>query len=263
MLTLTSLPWQINFANLVTFSEQQVQVMERKALHPKTMLLMSDSRSLDKYDYHQLAYTINSNYAKRHDYSIRYFHTPCLDNHTEPKECIACIHPTLGGRMSPWCKLLAINDTMYRYSDFDRIVYIDSDAFVNRLDSSFRESYFNRTLNMFWNKPHNVPPVCTGIQFWQNTRLGREMIAAWWDSATAFNTQHDYEQSVFHESTAILGYVSSIGIIQEDVREYKKENKGNPFFRHITMKKEEARLRRMEAFIAKFNISSQVISELK
>jgi hypothetical protein len=163
--------------------------------------------------------------------------------------------------MSPWCKLLAINNTMYRYSDFDRIVYIDSDAFVNRLDSSFKETYFSRTLNMFWNKPYNVPPVCTGIQFWHNTWLGREMIAAWWDSNTAFNTRHDYEQSVFHQNTTILGYVSHIGIIRENVRENKKENKRKSFFRHITMKKEEARLRRMEAFIAKFNILSEAISD--
>jgi hypothetical protein len=87
------------------------------------------------------------------------------------------------------------------------------------------------------------------------------MIAAWWDSNTSFNTRHDYEQSVLHENSTILGYVSHIGIIQENVRENKKENNGKPFFRHITMKKEEARLKRMEAFIAKSNISSDAITE--
>mmetsp|Transcript_15252 Transcript_15252/g.27721 ORF Transcript_15252/g.27721 Transcript_15252/m.27721 type:complete len:139 (+) Transcript_15252:2148-2564(+) len=92
-----------------------------------TMIVMTDSRSLEVDDYHKLAYTINSHYAKIHGYTIRDVQTPCLeqldadkrvrDNGDElpKKTCIDCIHPKCGGRMTPWCKIKAINDTMHRY----------------------------------------------------------------------------------------------------------------------------------------------------
>lgn len=222
---------------------------------------MSDSRPLDQYGYHQLTYSINANYAKRHGYLIRYFHTPCLaiaQNGTkDPKECIACIHPTHGGRMSPWCKLQALNDTMYRYmNDVDRIVYVDSDVFVNRLDSPFRERYFNKTLSMFTNEGEIVP--CSGIQLWQNTKISREIVSAWWDSNvnTTFNTQHDYEQSVFHGNTTFLSrYWPNIGIIRETVRENRKILNDAAFFRHVTRKQDNARIERMKAFIDRYNIT--------
>ena len=234
-----------------------------------TMIIMSDSRSLDQYDYHALAYTINSHYAKLHNYLIRFVHTPCFTKSAEEltnkeqtadeeptKRCIACYHHEWGGRMAPWCKLLAINDTMHRYANIvDRFVYIDSDAFVARLDYPFNEHYFRKPLNMFWNHPWNSPPVCTGIQFWRNATESFEMIDAWWNSnGGIYNTRHDYEQSVFRFKTSnIYQYVSKIGIIEENVRENKYMD-DKPFFRHITIKKEKERLKRMEAFMVEHDI---------
>lgn len=231
-----------------------------------TMIIMSDSRSLDQYDYHALAYTINKHYAKLHGYLIRFVHTPCLaksaeestNNNTlntadeEPtKRCIACFHPEWGGRMAPWCKLLAINDTMHRYANsVDRFVYVDSDAFVAGLDYPFKEEYFRKPLNMFWNNPWNSPPVCTGIQFWRNTVESFEMIDAWWNAnGGVYNARHDYEQSVFRfNNSRIAQYVSKIGIIKENVRENKLMD-DKPFFRHITIKKDNERIKRMESFM--------------
>jgi hypothetical protein len=230
----------------------------------KTMLVMSDSRSLNDDDYHRLAYAINVEYANRHSYGIRFVHTPCLTptNESSNKECIACVHAQYGGRAPPWCKLLAINETMHHYSDqFDRIVYLDSDAFVNRLDHPLKETYFSKALNMFWNHPYWG--VCSGIQFWQNTRDGREMIDAWWNSNTSFNTIHDYEQSVFRYNTTIMEYVSSIGVIKENVRENRVELGGQAFFRHITRKKDNSRAMRMKTFMERNNISWSVLARLQ
>lgn len=240
----------------------------------RTMLLMSDSRPLSFFDYHQLAYRINSYYAKRHGYLIRYVPTPCLNTsetdkikirggEPETKRCIGCVHPKWGARAPPWCKLLAINDTMYRYaSEVDRIVYIDSDAFVNKLDSVLEERYFRRTLNMFWNAPFlKDSPVCSGIQFWKNTELGRQTLAAWWDSNTSYNTVHSYEQSVFNENTTMFRRLNEFNVIKENVFEWREElgedGSPQPFFRHISVKRPEgARRKRMEAFIQRHNITS-------
>ena len=75
-----------------------------------------------------------------------------------PKTCVACVHPIHGGRAAPWCKLLAIrnlmdecsssstdtttaaaaatqNTTNTTASSIEYIVYLDSDAFVNQLDT--------------------------------------------------------------------------------------------------------------------------------
>jgi len=230
-----------------------------------TMIIMSDSRSLDHLDYHTLAYTINSHYAKLHGYHMRFVHTPCLEHRAEDrvkqdeevtKRCIACIHEDWGGRMAPWCKLKAINDTMHRYGSFvDRFVYIDSDAFVAQLEAPFKEEYFREPLNMFWNKPWSSPPVCTGIQFWQNSDMSQKMIDAWWNSNTGgYNLRHDYEQSVFRfKNSTIAQYVGHIGIIEENVRENKQMDKV-PFFRHITIKRKNERFKRMAAFMTEHNI---------
>ena len=67
--------------------------------------------------------------------------------------------------MTPWCKIKAINDTMYTYQhqhadvggvdggavSVDQIIYIDSDAFVNKLNETIHDNsrYFHKTLNMF------------------------------------------------------------------------------------------------------------------
>lgn len=231
----------------------------------KTMIIMSDSRPLHQLDYHALAYTINAYYAKRHGYLIRFVQTPCLEYSAEDrvkhdeeatKRCVACIHEDWGGRTAPWCKLKAINDTMHRFGSFvDRFVYIDSDAFVAQLDVPFKEEYFQKPLNMFWNNPWNSPPVCTGIQFWQNNDMSHKMIDAWWNSNTGeYNLRHDYEQSVFRfKNSTIARYVSHIGIIRENVRENKQMDK-DPFFRHITIKKNKERFKRMEAFMSKHKI---------
>jgi len=234
-----------------------------------TMIVMSDSRSLEQYDYHSLAHAINSHYARLHGYRIRFVHTPCLQESSNllllleqkadeeaTKRCISCVHETLGGRMAPWCKLQAINETMHRFeNDVDRIVYMDSDAIVARLDEPFKEEYFRKPLNMFWNKPWEG--VCTGIQLWQNTEWGREMIDAWWKSdAGDFNTRHDYEQSVFRiRNAAIRNYKEHIGILKENVRENQQMDE-HPFFRHITIKKDGERLKRMQAFMVEHNIST-------
>ena len=254
----TTLSTTINFAEGPdalgdVFEESNNLVMTRERNQkPTTLLLMSDSRSLDIDDYHKLAYTINSHYAKLHGYMFRFVHTPCLQNANPtasdiPKECIACIHRKYGGRMSPWCKIKSINDTMYRYGHIDLIVYIDSDAFVNRLNATLKETYFGKTLNMFANKEEQIP--CSGIQFWQNTDTARTMVQAWWDSkAEYFNTRHDYEQSVFHTKSKLLReYSTEIGVVREGVREFNSVSKG--FFRHITKKADRARYLRMEQFI--------------
>lgn len=242
-----------------------------------TIIVMSDSRPLKQHDYHQLAYAINADYAKTFGYHIQFYHTPCQQQKTG-KKCVACTHPTYGGRSSPWCKLQAINHTMHLYSaegkpQFDRIVYLDSDVFVNRRTEPFKDEYFANTLNMFWNMPHTFPLVCTGIQFWLNTPKAREMLAAWWniDSRTSgFGTRHDYEQSAFHpqkhtiknngNSSGMLAFAPQhIHVIQEHVREASaKENRGG-FFRHITAKHNNIRAARMQTYMEEHGIDNEFV----
>ena len=260
-------------SNTQIYSKDQVIIatttaFQSIAISPPTslLLIMSDSRLLEVDDYHRLAYSINSHYAKLHGYKIRFVHTPCLQTTTtdneDSKQCIACIHKDYGGRMSPWCKVLSINDTLHRYSSsiFDCIVFIDSDAFVNRLDEPLHthSEYFVKTLNMFANEHEQTP--CSGIQLWHNTEQARQMIQAWWDSDTNYNVRHDYEQSVFHTKSLLKQqYIDDIGIVREPVREFSRKNtKG--FFRHITYKKEGARYKRMKAFMMQHNISVTSVS---
>ena len=83
------------------------------------------------------------------------------------------------------------------------------------------------------------------------------MIDAWWNSdAGAYNTRHYYEQSVFRfENSSAAQHVSKIGIIEENVRENKYMDK-DPFFRHITIKKNNERAKRMQSFMVQHNIPS-------
>ena len=262
-----------------------------------TILLMADSRSLDVDDYHRLALIINAHYAKLHNYSIHFVHTPCLNNDDDnkPKECIACHHSQHGGRMTPWCKILAINETLHQFYNYHhhqqldssniieqqqllRIVYLDSDAIVRRLDQPLPGSYFAKTLNLFANPKDLVP--CTGIQMWHihtttTYTQARDMMTAWWEStggsmlneqkqldANYYNTHHDYEQSVFHDfNSKLRHYSSAIHVIREPVREFNHASKG--FFRHITKKSKSPtptnvnnpRYQRMLEFIQQHNIS--------
>jgi hypothetical protein len=228
----------------------------------KTMIVMADSRSLDDDDYHKLAFTINSHYAQLHGYAIRYVHTPCLTEIADDgeygfelatKKCMACIHPRYGGRAPPWCKILAISETMHRYKDagIDQIIYIDSDAFVNKLNETIhnKKGYFKKTLNMFRQVGETIH--CSGIQLWKNTDIGRDMTQAWWDSSESlyFNYNHDYEQSVVRTRSKILQpYPAEIHRIIESVREYDTPHYTG-FFRHITYKQNMTRTNRMEEFM--------------
>ena len=94
---------------------------KKSAMRSRLLILMSDSCSLDQFGYHQLSHAINSHYARLHNYRFLYVPTPCLpnqqgnNNNTSMKQCIACIHPIYGGRAPPWCKLLALNETLHAY----------------------------------------------------------------------------------------------------------------------------------------------------
>ena len=238
------------------------------------MIVMSDSRALDIDGYHKLAFSINLHYAKIHGYAIRYVHTPCLSNEEavididntpnedgHNKTCVACIHEKYGGRSAPWCKVKAIEHIMNEYKHIQYIIFIDSDAFVNKLNEQIhnKSHYFVKTLNMFRQKSKNEQ-YCSGIQLWNNTVTARRMIQAWWDSNVHlhYNDHHDYEQSVVRNGTMghqplLEQYRHEIHAIEEDVREFNNP-RSTGFFRHITKKENNTRYRRMTEFMKENDI---------
>ena len=100
--------------------------------------------------------------------------------------------------MVPWCKLVAINDTMHAYPTHNHFVYVDSDAIISTTDP-LPAYYWNKTLNMFFNFPWLYVGACSGIQFWKRSASSELMLSAWWNTASdEYNRKHDFEQSVLN-----------------------------------------------------------------
>ena len=70
----------------------------------------------------------------------------------DTKQLAPCAHPTLGGRAAPWCKLLALHDTLSLSGDarYDLAVWLDSDLFfhdTSRSIPALLREYSNSTFD--------------------------------------------------------------------------------------------------------------------
>ena len=130
--------------------------MRRKHMHPAvvlygatavaTVIIMSDSRNESEYGYHKLAIEINRRHARLHGCEFEFVHTPCLDGADTSKTCAACVHPVHGPRAPPWCKLVVINETMKKYQNHSRFVYMDSDAVFRK---PLKANHWSAHVSMF------------------------------------------------------------------------------------------------------------------
>ena len=175
---------------------------------PHTVLVMSDSRPLAAAaagGYLSLAYLLNRAYARRHGYHLHFVQTACVDPADDIKSCACCAHATMGPRSSPWCKLVSVNRTMHAFPSAQRVVYLDSDAFVwaqgVKLETMVFKHFGARVLGLPNNLPWTMPPANSGIQFWRNTPGGRRLLQQWWDWPVTpwSNRHHEFEQAVLHE----------------------------------------------------------------
>jgi hypothetical protein len=119
------------------------------------------------------------------------------------KSQICCVHKYFAGRAAPWCKLPctynAIND------QYDRVIYIDSDAIFNHPASSLDEFLHSSSstlaplqqasLILTFNYPWTSPEANSGFQIWRNTDSAKAMIQEWWNAdAGGYSLKHSYEQ---------------------------------------------------------------------
>ena len=199
-------------------------------------LIISDTRPLTVPGYHQLSFIINTRYAAQHpDLVIINVHIPCIStekNTRNPeayKSCVGCVHAIHGERADPLCKLLALDEIMRIYSTMQRFVYIDTDAFINIGAALLPSTYFNSSLNMFYNCPwHKQRPTCSGIIFWNAGKSAKHLVRKWSDTVTASNMIHEYEQNVF---LTVFWQRNTIGI--SVIFEKTLVSEPNQLFQHI------------------------------
>lgn len=86
--------------------------------------------------YYSLAVALASLYARRHCYDMRIFRFHV----NRGKKGSACVHPTLGHRAVPWCKLISVHHTLWERTTsadgraawmYQYVVYLDSDLFFH------------------------------------------------------------------------------------------------------------------------------------
>ena len=90
--------------------------------------------------YYSYAVAISSMYAQRHCYDLRIYQFVgrLATTRVDSKLVEACTHPQLGSRAAPWCKLVALYDTLNATfgakqtpSLYEYVVWVDSDVYFN------------------------------------------------------------------------------------------------------------------------------------
>ena len=162
------------------------------------------------------AVAMASLYAQRHCYDLRVYHflrrrakrskkSAAVDD----KKDAACIHPTLGGRAAPWCKLLALYDTLSIKPLYSWVAWIDSDlAFHDHsrglpaLVREFSPSTAASDKVVAWfptNWPWHAHEPNSGFFILRNEPKrdrARELIRWWWNvpNGRKWNHRHKCEQ---------------------------------------------------------------------
>ena len=166
-------------------------------------------------------------YAQRWCYDLRvYTFVPFQSADTSGyKLLLSCAHERLGARASPWCKILAMHDTLSRGSSADGgatergagsfiysyVVWIDSDILIHDLSRSVPHllSAFShptkrafRTPAYAWfatDWPWQPTDVNTAFFILSNSSHALQLLADAWSapSGQAFNTRHKFEQEAF------------------------------------------------------------------
>lgn len=99
----------------------------------KTCIVMSDTRTPTGAvnEYYSLTAYVNYKYAQLHGYDFIYYRPYLKTISDDPMQC--CINPNTGKpRHASWAKLIPVYHTLKKYK---RVVYIDTDAMFNNLQS--------------------------------------------------------------------------------------------------------------------------------
>jgi len=164
----------------------------------------------------------------------------------------ACSHPVFGSRAPAWAKLLCIEDAMSK-ADYDRIIYIDTDAFFAQLEVDveqfLKEHAYNDELLVLTN---NYPwtraldsrggrDANTGFMIWNVQDDAFELLHQWWNTdGEVFNLKHDWEQYAFQQR--ILPIYSNQILITPEVT---FEERRGQYLRHIGSAERRFRRARM------------------
>jgi len=171
-------------------------------------------------DAYSAVLTINSAFAERHGHGFAHFEWPTSGG--DPHRTPACRHPSEGGRVAAWCKVLAVAYIALHGVGgqlCSHILHMDSDAyFVNNLlslptyfsqklldrDAALLAEGRKRSVGRNWsvllsNDHPNADPLdgdgCSGVFF---VRAGKESCAilrGWWNAHyPSTNLRHPWEQ---------------------------------------------------------------------
>lgn len=133
-------------------------------MKPSTCIIMSDSRkpSADDSMINLTSYA-NFKYAKHNGYDF-ILYRPYINN-IDIYDTLCCVNPNYGTkRHGSWAKLLAFHHTLKSY---DRVVYLDSDAIFNNLNSVeyFLSQHITNNKKVFFltDHPFNEKTPCAGF----------------------------------------------------------------------------------------------------
>ena len=232
-------------------------VVMRSFMAAATVVIMSDSRGELEHGYHKLAIDINRRHAQQHGAEFVFVHTPCLERAATSKTCAACVHPVYGPRASSWCKLVAINQTMKKYSNHSRFVYMDSDAVFRK---PLMDDHWSKHVSMFTNYPwHDVVPFCAGVQLWTRGARSQRILDAWWNSPCLDHAfAHDYEQFAWHPGSKLYQrYGQFVHVIDERTL----VDAPGQTITHIASNRASERVRRFNAIKSGQSASAQRCSQ--
>jgi len=166
---------------------------------PRTLILMCDNRDpgKDLTSYISLAAYGNYKYAQANGYTFIYV-KPCDSSGSPSPRC--CRNPSTGAaRFVAWAKIIA---THHMLSKYDRVVYIDSDAFFNTTTSidKFLKKYIVDDKGVFFcnDHPFNPNKPNTGFFICDNSRNTQEFLRSWYcypHNEPKFDTEGTWEQA--------------------------------------------------------------------
>lgn len=138
----------------------------------------------------------------------------------EYEEGYPCVSRLNNTRHPAWCKILAVNHSLYLDDlNFEYVLWLDSDAIIatnrtfeeilirseNRHDYEGKKDYYNCSL-YFTSESENVLDhnPCSGVFFVKNNQNSKNFLNYWWESNEydlKFDMIHIWEQMVLFNCT--------------------------------------------------------------
>lgn len=187
----------------------------------KVLILMTDSRplcnNLDIADYNSLVACINYKYAERHNYKFLYMNPKNRNvsgNRPGSRGGLNCASLSGNPRHSSWSKILSTIKTIINYSDYDFLIYIDSDCIFNNFDmnvidyltfsKNINDKKLDLTKDIFFlnNNPFNPDLPCAGFYIAKINKNVLEFMKLWYFNEDYPNNDifHPWEQNVLFHS---------------------------------------------------------------